>query len=57
MLRCDLSKLDVILAKYNCKRDCITENRVLIRTKSGKKIWLSIAATMLDIVPDYVLEV
>ena len=55
----ELNKIRNILAKYNATLDCLNADgdRILIRTKSGKKIWLSYTSTLFDIVPDYVMEV
>jgi len=55
----DLNKISKILAEYNATLDCVSPdgNRILIHTKSGKAIWLSYAATILGIIPDYVMEV
>ena len=55
----ELDRIREILAEYNATLDCVSPNgdRVLVRTKSGKAIWLSYAATILGIVPDYIMEV
>ena len=54
----ELNKIREILAGYNCTLDCVSPdgNRILIHTQSGKAIWLSYAATLLEIVPDYIME-
>lgn len=47
-----------VLAKYNATLDCLSAdgNRILVKTQSGKKIWLSYFSTLYDIVPDYIME-
>lgn len=47
------------LANYKATLDCFSPegDRILIRTAKGHAIWLSTAATILDIIPDYVMEV
>lgn len=54
----ELDKIKSILAKYKATLDCIDAdgNRILVKTQSGKKIWLSYFSTLYDIVPDYIME-
>jgi len=55
----ELDKIKKILAEYNAWLDCVSPdgNRILVHTKSGKAIWLSYAATILGVIPDYIMEV
>ena len=47
------------LANYKATLNCFSPegDRILVYTAKGKAIWLSTAATILNIIPDYVMEV